>query len=175
MYVSDVISEVISETKSEDVYLSGFRMEGENLATLIVGKPSTCLRNCQEFPRCRFGVFNLHNKTCHLKSNSSSTVKSIDWMLVATSFKVFDRIPGTFVSDPQAADQGYIDNNAYHTTGTEERCRQLCAVHPRCNAALFYNELDSRPTVRATCYMRQIVKSHFDPTVPQKELVLFLA
>lgn len=161
----------------EDIYLSGWYMDGENIAQLPAPKPKDCLKSCQNRPDCTFGIFHPTNRTCELKRNSSFISRAVGPILVTTSFKSFSRVPSIEVRSSVASDFGNLDGVA-HFVGDEDICRKLCSLQAQCNAAMFYDgrvkavhDLD-----RNRCVLRQILNNlrvtHYD--IPEMS-VAFIA
>lgn len=147
-----------SAQNPEDVFLSGWQMDGPIITTSPSSNPQQCLQSCKENSLCQFAEFHIDSRTCDLKQESTSTRRNIKSVLVASSYKELARLPGidTYGSENYGNGNGDVDN-VYHPTGTEEACRKLCSIHPRCNAATF-SGMKYAPNSKRSCWMRQVTK-----------------
>lgn len=142
------------------MYVSGWYMEGSNITTLHSGTPEKCLDICKEYPSCDYGVYNLEERKCTLKKGTTSLLRKLGSILVASSYKQFTRLPGVEIwgdVDSNGHVYGYIDD-IQHPTGVEEVCRKLCAVHPQCNTAGFWGSGHSNERLRNICILKRIFK-----------------
>lgn len=162
---------------TEDVFLSGWQMDGETIIALTAQTPVACLSFCQQYPACAYAVLERRKQLCHLKKTSTATYRTIDSILVASSIKMFTRQAGVYVHG-DTSDTGLIEGHldgTFHPVGSEEVCRKLCAIHPKCNVANFWDAGHPEGRNRNRCTLRQVYKVSHVNSENQAHTVTFVA
>lgn len=145
--------------EAENIFLSGWYMDGEKVTQLSANNPMVCLESCEVNPLCEFGLFYPQNRTCDLKRNAASIVRSMGSILVASTYKTFSRVQGASVLDASLPSWGNLLNEEIFV-GNEEICRKLCAVFPQCNTAVFRHPVqDVESTDSNKCILRKVMES----------------